>query len=275
MDYRITREIRIIKSRYNVSYKKCLKSRWVYFEAGALAKLKDAKVCNLLIDIKPQELQFPLAQFQHTTPEKDDFKRLLKSINNLARSHGEKGLREEVLERVFDNNWTRFNEGLQKIMKESFVDEMNVIKKPIINGFGNLIGIELLRELEKGLTLDEIAKNVISKLSIQSKNKPNPEMMAFLANGIKTKELLKLIQLGFINEQGDRYKLSKEGKSYFSKVKNDHTDLLKRFGTSKDQDGLSDISKNLISTLPEPIRKKMENMDSDSFSVVDEFNDFE
>lgn len=42
---------------------------WILFESGALAKgLSSNRVCTFLIDLKPSDLQDPLAQFNHTSP---------------------------------------------------------------------------------------------------------------------------------------------------------------------------------------------------------------
>ncbi|HHQ6082069.1 TPA: TIR domain-containing protein, partial [Enterobacter hormaechei subsp. steigerwaltii] len=41
---------------------------WILFETGALAKgLTTNRVCTFLIDLNPEDLQDPLAQFNHTT----------------------------------------------------------------------------------------------------------------------------------------------------------------------------------------------------------------
>lgn len=57
-------------------------SLWLHFEAGALANRFDhAAVCPLLIDIAPSDLVAPLSQFQCTTMEPDDLRRLISSIN--------------------------------------------------------------------------------------------------------------------------------------------------------------------------------------------------
>ena len=45
---------------------------WILFEAGALAKgLTSSRVCTLLVDLTPADLQNPLAQFNHTNNDRD------------------------------------------------------------------------------------------------------------------------------------------------------------------------------------------------------------
>src|SRR5215211_6657068 len=41
-----------------------LDAKWIHFEAGAISKTKDGYVCTLLIDVKPSDVEQPLAQFQ-------------------------------------------------------------------------------------------------------------------------------------------------------------------------------------------------------------------
>jgi hypothetical protein len=41
-------------------------SPWLLFEAGAIAKLENARTCTLLVDLKNSEVKEPLAMFQST-----------------------------------------------------------------------------------------------------------------------------------------------------------------------------------------------------------------
>jgi CxxC-x17-CxxC domain-containing protein len=91
-----------------------LDARWIHFEAGALSKTKDAYVCTLLLDIKPSEVEQPLAQFQHTTTNKEDILQLLSTINRAVQHSGEKALAEPILKSIFDIYWPRLEEVLQK-----------------------------------------------------------------------------------------------------------------------------------------------------------------
>lgn len=55
---------------------------WILFESGALAKgLSANRVCTFLINLKPSDLENPLAQFNHTVPDKEGMKSLLTTIN--------------------------------------------------------------------------------------------------------------------------------------------------------------------------------------------------
>src|SRR5947199_10635287 len=63
-----------------------LEEKWIHFEAGALAKTKDASVCTLLTGIQNEnDVGYPLAQFQHTKAEKNEIQQLLKLSTSAAR----------------------------------------------------------------------------------------------------------------------------------------------------------------------------------------------
>tara|TARA_B110000503_G_scaffold20307_1_gene30495 strand:- start:692 stop:1489 length:798 start_codon:yes stop_codon:yes gene_type:complete len=89
---------------------------WILFESGALAKgLSINKVCTLLIDLKPSDLDAPLSQFNHTTPDQESMKSLLISIN---KEIGENALDDRILDQVFETYWPNFEEQFAKIEQE-------------------------------------------------------------------------------------------------------------------------------------------------------------
>jgi len=60
-----------------------LSSEWISFESGAIASKPDeSQVTALLIGLKPSDVTGPLAQFQHTEVNEEDFRKLARSINN-------------------------------------------------------------------------------------------------------------------------------------------------------------------------------------------------
>lgn len=90
---------------------------WILFEAGALAKgLSTARVCTLLIDLEPKDVEDPLAQFNHTQPNRDGLFALVKTLNN---SLGINGLDVRILEQVFDTYWPQFEEKFKICLSES------------------------------------------------------------------------------------------------------------------------------------------------------------
>jgi hypothetical protein len=79
---------------------------WVLFEAGALAKgLEKSRVCTFLVDLKPKDVGDPLAQFNHTTPDRDSVLALLSTLNGAL--DGER-LEPQILERTFATFWPQF-----------------------------------------------------------------------------------------------------------------------------------------------------------------------
>lgn len=81
---------------------------WILFETGALAKgLSTNRVCTFLIDLNPEDLQDPLAQFNHTKPNNNSVWELIRTINNCL---AEKSLDERILKQVFDTYWPQFDQ---------------------------------------------------------------------------------------------------------------------------------------------------------------------
>jgi len=98
-----------------------LDSKWIHFEAGAIAKTEDAQVCTFLFDITPANVEQPLSQFQSTKYEKGDLLKLLKTINTRIGDTGGKALKEQNLESVFTTFWPQLKEkldGTPKSVKE-------------------------------------------------------------------------------------------------------------------------------------------------------------
>jgi hypothetical protein len=80
-----------------------LKSEWVHFEAGALAKhASESHVTALLVGVKHADVNEPLAQFQHTTATKPDVLKLMKDLNTLLKDGA---LPERTLEEIFEVFW--------------------------------------------------------------------------------------------------------------------------------------------------------------------------
>ncbi len=100
---------------------------WILFEAGALAKgLSSNRVCTFLIDLSPTEIEDPLAQFNHTLPDKEGLWSLVRTLNSAL---GEKALKEKILEKVFETYWpqfeTQFNEIIDKTPITTTIEKRN------------------------------------------------------------------------------------------------------------------------------------------------------
>lgn len=94
-----------------------LEKPWILFEAGALSKSIDkARVCTLLFDVEPADLKGPLTSFQSTLFLKDDFRRLVATINNTA---GDAKLDAGVFDSVFEMWWPQLEAQVANITKSN------------------------------------------------------------------------------------------------------------------------------------------------------------
>lgn len=89
---------------------------WILFESGALAKgLTGSRVCTFLVDLQPHDLTDPLAQFNHTKPNRDGVWELVRTLNMCLES---KALEERVLEKAFEVYWPIFERGFAEALAE-------------------------------------------------------------------------------------------------------------------------------------------------------------
>lgn len=87
---------------------------WILFESGALSKsLEKGRVCTLLFNLDAADVKGPLTSFQATKFVRDDFKRLVATINSTAE---EAKLETSVLDNVFDMWWPRLEEQVTEIL---------------------------------------------------------------------------------------------------------------------------------------------------------------
>jgi hypothetical protein len=92
-----------------------LHSDWLVFEAGALAiRVGRSKVCTLLIDVSPIEVDPPLSSFQATTLKKDDVFRLLRMIHA---SRNPPLYSDRELEENFEMWWPRLESNIRKALE--------------------------------------------------------------------------------------------------------------------------------------------------------------
>jgi hypothetical protein len=97
-----------------------LGSQWLIFEAGALSnRFGMSKVCPLLYEIEVSEIAKPLQQFQAATFAKQDFYKLIRSINN---SCGDNKLDVTRLEYLFNALWEDFFTQITEIKSETIIN---------------------------------------------------------------------------------------------------------------------------------------------------------
>jgi hypothetical protein len=90
-----------------------LSAHWLLFEAGALSKTVDKTfVCPYLLNLQPTDIQGPLAQFQATTAEKPETRKLLHTINKASGDHA---LQVPQVDAAFEKWWSELDSQLQAI----------------------------------------------------------------------------------------------------------------------------------------------------------------
>jgi hypothetical protein len=87
---------------------------WIVFEAGALAKsLESSRVCTYLVDLRPTDVDGPLAAFHATEATKPDTLRLLRMLNGRL---GDRIRPEDQLTRAFEKWWPELETALASIV---------------------------------------------------------------------------------------------------------------------------------------------------------------
>lgn len=100
-------------------------AQWINFEAGAIAKSLDSRVTALMININPSDIKGPLSRYQATKIERDDFYRLIQSINSASDS----SLPENILSGTFNGLWESFKNDYDNLL-EQFKDTTNPPSAP-------------------------------------------------------------------------------------------------------------------------------------------------
>lgn len=96
--------------------KECLDAPWLLFEAGAIANnFDEAHVCPVLFGIHTPEVTGPLLQFQITSFDRTEIRKLLDTIN---RALSEARLENEVLDNVFEIFWPRLDRSIREILEQ-------------------------------------------------------------------------------------------------------------------------------------------------------------
>jgi hypothetical protein len=101
-----------------------LSAPWLLFESGALSKsIQESSVYTLLADgLHPSDIEGPLSHFQHTTFEKQDFLKLVTSINGAQKEGKQEANR---LGRVFEKFWDELDSSIKTIQAEESIAQVN------------------------------------------------------------------------------------------------------------------------------------------------------
>jgi hypothetical protein len=100
-----------------------LNSQWILYEAGSISKSLNgnkARVCTYrLCNLRPEDIRPPLARFQGTKFEKEETRKLVKSISRAVGG----ALEEHQLDRLFDSMWLELESELLKIPAQTPMTE--------------------------------------------------------------------------------------------------------------------------------------------------------
>jgi hypothetical protein len=99
-----------------------LPAEWILYEAGALAKFEDSRVCTYLYDLRPTDVEGPLAEFNHRQVSPEGTLDVLRSINQCLPDDAV--LPEARLEKIFQQWWPDLDKRLKA------VDEMEAVEAP-------------------------------------------------------------------------------------------------------------------------------------------------
>ncbi|HTP10868.1 MAG TPA: toll/interleukin-1 receptor domain-containing protein, partial [Anaerolineae bacterium] len=94
-----------------------LTAPWIHFEAGALAKTGNSRVCVILFEVDPNDVPDTLTQFQYTTISEEDFARLAETINKVAERAGEPVALDDVIRRASAAAWSEFQAQVQQLAR--------------------------------------------------------------------------------------------------------------------------------------------------------------
>src|SRR5947209_12507475 len=89
-----------------------VRSPWIHFEAGALAKAVNQRLFTYLYGVEPGDLSGPLSAYQYTRPTEEDTKRLIKS---LSESLDPDTLLRTEWESNFHEQWPHLKQILEEI----------------------------------------------------------------------------------------------------------------------------------------------------------------
>ena len=123
-----------------------LKSTWLHFEAGAIAKnASKSYVCTLLLELSPDQVEWPLAQFQAKESNKRGIFELVRSINS---ADGVAILSETHLQRALEMWWPVLDEAIAGIPAAEITEHP---EKPRSSDSVLLEILGLLRDQERKL----------------------------------------------------------------------------------------------------------------------------
>ena len=140
-----------------------LSEPWILFEAGALSKALSSFAWTLLFKVKTSDVKGPLSEFQHTSIEQSQIRKLILDMNSAL---GEKRqISESIIDNAFNSCWNDLESALNRIdcpMKEEVHDRPD---REILEEI-----LDLVREMPKriqinyGLDSEKIVKSELQRV---------------------------------------------------------------------------------------------------------------
>ena len=166
---------------------------WMNFEAGILhANSENPMICPLLLGMGKDDFKGPLREFQATVFEKEDFLKLIFSLNEKLREDSQ--VSEKIIENRYEKYWLLFKK------------EVEELSRTTISAYGCSV------------------PNVIKTLSKSGFSKPDIGRQAFFANGFESHSFYNSV-LELANERlyffgrKNRKLFDKEHYDFFAKLK--------------------------------------------------------
>jgi hypothetical protein len=95
-----------------------LGSGWIHFEAGAISKtVEESRVFTYLFGLEYGQVEYPLAQFNHTRANQADTLKMLQAVNKLLPQN--ERVDDKRLDRLFNQCWPRLQARLEEIAGKS------------------------------------------------------------------------------------------------------------------------------------------------------------
>lgn len=210
-----------------------LNSTWLHFEAGAISKKFEdrTRICPYLLDLEPNDVAGPLAQFQAIRANKEETRKLMQSINQTL---GKDSLFDERLNRVFETFWPRLEKDLKKISeidssrkqtKRSANDMLEEILKIIrdqsrIASFGVQLTESNASKIPKRRDKLEIFRDILILCDERNVKKRDLVHVANLGASTTAKYLNWLIRNGMICEEENTLHITPKGNEFLSALQN-------------------------------------------------------
>jgi hypothetical protein len=108
-----------------------LNAPWILFESGSLSRAfnQDGRVFTFLLNVKHEDVKGPLAQFQHTLYEKEDFFKMLSEMSKIMTAEQRN---EDQKRRTFDALWPQLDDKLNVACKLADTDSSQATTPPSI-----------------------------------------------------------------------------------------------------------------------------------------------